>query len=307
MRGTVSKSTGSWYEVLLDTGGTSKARIRGKLRLDNADTSNPIAVGDRVNLITDQNFEDTAVIQTIEPRRNYIIRKSNKLSAQRQVLAANIDAALMVASLVSPRTSRGFIDRFLVCCEAFHIPAILFFNKSDLLDTENMDLANELAQSYRDAGYEVYVGSALHDVEVNELRKSIQGKTIMETGHSGSGKSTLLNHLFPGAGAVVKEISASYEKGRHTTTFAEMYVMPDGTRIIDTPGIRDFGVVDIELKEVGQYFPEFREYLSQCKFNDCTHTNEPSCAVKAAVEDGKIPFERFESYLSILGGEDIFE
>lgn len=307
LRGTVIKSTGSWYQVLLDDGSVVQSRIRGKFRLENQDTSNPLAVGDVVETAPDPNYADTAMISSIAPRRNYIIRRSNKLSSRRQIIAANIDLAVMVASLVSPRTSTGFIDRFLVCCEAFHIPAVIFFNKKDLLDENGMEVLEEFEKIYRDAGYKVFSGSAIQDSGTQELFEEIRGKTIVETGHSGAGKSTLLNHLFPDAGATVKSISAYHEKGKHTTTFAEMHILPGGTRIIDTPGIRDFGVVDVPENETGQYFPEFRPFLQQCKFNDCMHTNEPGCAIKEAVSDGAISEARYYSYLSILRGEDIYE
>lgn len=307
MKGTVVKSTGSWYNVLDDNGTMWKARVRGKLRLQDADTSNPIAVGDRVDLMPDPQFPETASIMGIDDRRNWIIRKSNKLSSRRQIIAANIDLAVMVASLVAPRTSTGFIDRFLVCCEAFHIPALLFFNKTDLLPDEGMEIAQELAGIYLRAGYSVIMGSAALDEGLNDLHEQIDGKTVLLAGHSGAGKSTLINGLFPGADVKVGEISEAHEKGMHTTTFAEMHLMPGGTRIIDTPGIRDFGLVDIEPRESGQYFPEFRPLLRQCRFNDCTHTNEPGCAIREALEAGKIPEERFYSYLSILRGDDVFE
>lgn len=307
MRGTVVKSTGSWYDVLGDDGKMWKARIRGKLRLTDTDTSNPIAVGDCVHMEEDVNYSDTCSIKAIEDRRNWIIRKSNKLSSRRQILAANIDLGVMVASLVAPRTSTGFIDRFLLCCEAFHVPALLFINKTDLLPEDGMELLSEMQHMYQDIGYQVLSGSATQKSGTDDLLSVINGKTILLAGHSGAGKSTLLNAMFPGADAKVGIISAAHEKGKHTTTFAEMHLMPDGTRIIDTPGIRDFGIVDVNPNETGQYFPDFRPFLQQCRFNDCTHTNEPDCAVKEAVEAGKIAAERYYSYLSIWQGDDVFQ
>lgn len=306
LKGTVVKSTGSWYQVILEDGSLVQARIRGKFRLDNQDTSNPVAVGDIVDTTPDPHYPDTSSITKILPRKNYVIRKSNKLSSKRQIIAANVDAAVMVASLVAPTTSLGFIDRFLVCCEAFHIPAVIFFNKTDLLNRVGLDLLEELKNLYRNVGYKVYSGSAMNNTGVDLLYEEIAGKTVVETGHSGAGKSTLLNLMFPEAKAEVKAVT-THDKGQHTTTFAEMHLLPDGTRIIDTPGIRDFGVVDVPDHETGQYFPEFRIYLNQCKFNDCLHINEPECAVKSAVEQGKISDERYYSYLSILRGEDIYE
>lgn len=307
MKGTIVKSTGSWYNVLDDNDTLWKARVRGKIRLQEADTSNPVAVGDRVDLVPDPQYPLTASITGIDDRKNWIIRKSNKLSSRRQIIAANIDLAVMVASLVAPRTSTGFIDRFLVCCEAFHIPALLFFNKTDLLGPEGEALAAEIAEIYAGAGCLVVTGSAAMGKGMEVLHGYIDGKTVLLAGHSGAGKSTLINHMFPGANARVGDISETHEKGMHTTTFAEMHLLPGGTRMIDTPGIRDFGLVDIEPRESGQYFPEFRPFLLRCRFNDCTHTNEPGCAVKQAVSDGDIPEERFYSYLSILRGDDVFE
>jgi len=307
LKGTIIKSTGSWYQVLDTSGKVMPGRIRGKFRLIEKDTSNPIAVGDEVEFKEDPAYADTVQITQLYPRKNHIVRKSNKLSAKRQVIAANMDLGLMIASLVAPRTSLGFIDRFLVCCEAFHIPAILFFNKTDLLHTEGKELLGEIMHIYRKAGYTVLCGSAMEPNTLIELHNKIKGKTVMETGHSGVGKSTLLNKLYPGIGVKTQAINMQHETGKHTTTFAEMHIMPDGTRLIDTPGIRDFGVVDVPVKELSQYFPEFRPYLPQCKFNDCQHTNEPECAVKLAVSSGDISKERFYSYLSILSGEDVFE
>lgn len=307
MKGTVIKSTGSWYQLLTEDGNVLPARIRGKFRLLDKDTSNPVAVGDHVEFEDDPGYPDTAFITALEPRKNHIIRKSNKLSSQRQVLAANLDLAVMVASMVAPRTSMGFIDRFLVCCESFHLPVILFFNKTDLLDENGLEVLKDYMKVYSDAGYEVHSGSALQPQTLEVLHQRIKGKTIMEIGHSGVGKSTILNTLYPGANVKVQSISSQHETGKHTTTFAEMHIMPDNTRFIDTPGIRDFGVVDVPTEEVGQYFPEFRRYMPDCKFNDCQHTNEPDCAVKKAVEAGHISAERYYSYTSILRGEDVFD
>jgi ribosome biogenesis GTPase len=307
LKGTIIKSTGSWYNIIDENAGYFTGRIRGKLRLENKDTSNPIAVGDNVEFELDPAYENTVIITKIYSRFNYIIRKSNKLSAQRQVIAANIDLAVMIATVVAPRTSSGFIDRFLVCCEAFHIPVILFFNKTDLLNDEGLELLKDWMQLYNNAGYEVLAGSAKLPETLEKLHARIKGKSIMELGHSGVGKSTILNTLYPLKDVKTQAINVQHARGKHTTTFAEMHIMPDGTRFIDTPGIRDFGVVDVPGNEIGQFFPEIRKISGRCKFNDCQHTNEPDCAVKAAVENGNISAERYYSYISILNGEDVFE
>lgn len=307
LQGIVIKSTGSWYQVLTSEGKLLQARIRGKIRLEHRDTSNPIAVGDVVDLEEDPNYAKTASIKKIHARKNHIVRRSNKLSSRRQIIAANLDAGVMVASVVAPRTSTGFIDRFLLCCEAFHIPGIVFFNKTDLLGEDGLEFLNELTQMYTQAGYEVYSGSALDIQSLDILKNRIQGETVLFAGHSGVGKSSILNSMYPESLAKVGKISDTHDKGKHTTTFAEMYLQENGTRIIDTPGIRDFGLVDVPENEIGQYFPEFRKISGKCKFNDCQHTNEPDCAIKAAVESGDIPSARYYSYLSILQGDDVFE
>lgn len=307
MKGIVTKSTGSWYQVLLENGDSCAARIRGKFRLLDKDTSNPIAVGDEVVVTAGTENTDSAIISELLPRRNHIVRRSNKLSSRRQVIAANVDLAVLVASMVAPRTSLGFIDRFILCCESFHIPVLLFYNKTDLLSEDGMEILEEIAQMYRNAGYPVLFGSALHPDGLAELSSILSGKTVLFSGHSGVGKSTLLNSLFPEAGARVGKISDMHDKGKHTTTFAEMHLMKNNTRIIDTPGIRDFGIVDLPPNEVGQFFPEIRKFASHCKFNNCVHLSEPGCAVKDAVDDGQIAQERYYSYQSIMRGEDVFE
>jgi len=301
----VLKSTGSWYQVETLDGAILEARIRGKFRLVEKDISNPIAVGDLVRIEEDPNFADTAQIVEIYNRKNYIIRKSNKLSSKRQILASNLDLGLMVASLVAPSTSRGFIDRFLACCEAYHIPAAIFFNKTDLLEDDGIELSVEMSKEYSDLGYTTFVGSATTGHGADELKAFLFNKTTLLAGHSGVGKSTLLNKLYPESLAKVGAISETHLKGKHTTTFAQMYVI-DKTRIIDTPGIRDFGLVDIVKQELAHTFPEFRHHMSACKFNDCLHINEPECAVKNAVEQHTINPERYYSYLSMYHNEDSF-
>lgn len=304
---TVIKSTGSWYIVQTNDGKILRARTRGKMRLQELDTSNPVAVGDLVNIEPDLNYEDTASITEVFPRNNWIIRKANKLSSKRQILATNLDAAVLVASLVAPRTSLGFIDRFLLCCQAFHVPAVLFINKTDLLGDESEKFVFELNRIYKNAEVIILTGSAKNNEGLNPLLEFISGKRILLAGHSGVGKSTILNTLFPNVNAKVGKISATHEKGKHTTTFAEMFMLENHTQIIDTPGIRDFGVVDIPEEEISHYFPEFRQTMSKCKFNNCKHEHEPECAILNAVEQEIIPAERYYSYMSILHNEDMYK
>ena len=306
MDGTVTKSTGSWYHVLTDDGKTWKARTRGKLRLANLNTSNPVAVGDRVVIEIDPNYQDTGRITDIHERQNWIIRKANKSSSRRQILASNLDAAILIGSIVSPRTSLGFIDRFLVTCQAHHIPAVLFLNKIDLLGESLEKISDELESIYRDAEITIFYGSATNRVGLEDFKQFAAGKRLLFAGHSGVGKSTLMNALYPQLNARVGEISEYHQKGKHTTTFAEMFIGEDNTEIIDTPGIRDFGVVDVEKEELAHYFPEFRKVMAHCKFNNCSHIHEPECAVLQALEQGDIASERYYSYRSILDNEDIY-
>lgn len=304
---TVIKSTGSWYIVRTNDGQIIRARTRGKMRLQIVDTSNPVAVGDTVNIELDANYENTGSITEVKPRNNWIIRKANKLSSKRQILATNLDAAVLVASLFAPRTSLGFIDRFILCCQSMHVPAVLFLNKTDLLGDEITNVTEELNRIYKNAEVTILVGSARKNEGLEPLLNFISGKRILLAGHSGVGKSTILNTLFPGVRAKVGSISESHEKGKHTTTFAEMFMLDNNTQIIDTPGIRDFGVVDIPDEEIAHYFPEFRAVMSQCRFNNCKHEHEPDCGVLKAVAEGTVPQERYYSYLSILHNEDMYK
>ena len=306
MKGLVIKSTGSWYQVLAEDGELWQARIRGKLRLQISDTSNPVAVGDSVEFEPDPNFAQTAQIKAVDERKNWIIRRANKSSARRQILACNLDAAVLVASLVAPRTSMGFIDRFLLICQAYKVPAIVFFNKMDLLGEAGEEFSQDINQVYRESDATMLWGSATQEHGLDPLLEQMQGKRVLFAGHSGVGKSTLLNRLFPEAQARVGAISDHHEKGKHTTTFAELFPLSDGTQIIDTPGIRDFGVVDIPKNELAQYMPELRQRLPRCRFNDCQHINEPGCAVLADLENETLPSERYHSYLSMLNEEDMF-
>ncbi len=307
MEGTVTKSTGSWYMVRTQEGVVWKARTRGKMRLQQLDTSNPVAVGDRVLLEEDSNYENTARIIEVFPRNNWIVRKANKLSSKRQILASNLDAAVLVASIIAPRTSLGFIDRFLVACQAYHVPSILFLNKADLLGSQFEEVKQEIFRIYKQAQVQIYFGSALDPKTIEAFKSETRGKRILLAGHSGVGKSTLMNALYPDFNARVGAISVHHSKGKHTTTFAEMFTTADGTQIIDTPGIRDFGVVDIPAVELPHYFPEFRRFMKTCKFNNCTHTHEPECGILSQLEQGNITQERYYSYQSILNNEDIFK
>lgn len=301
MKGRVFRSTGSWYTVLAE-GKFYECRLRGKLRLDDEKVTNPVAVGDWVNIAPENDTE--AVIKDVLPRENYIIRKSTRRKRHSHRLAANIDQAVLVVTLAFPRTSLGFIDRFLVSCESFRIPAVLAFNKADLLDEDGLEYYNELKFDYQELGYTVLLVSAEENQGMEELKANLEGKTSLFAGHSGVGKSTLLNLIAPHVEQRVGEVSESVEKGVHTTTFAEMFEAWDGTFVIDTPGIKELGLWDIGSEELSHYFPEMRTYMGQCKFHNCTHTHEPGCAFRVAMDDGKIAPSRYESYLSILAGED---
>lgn len=302
MGGTVIKSTGSRY--LVKSGDKIyDCVLKGKIRLEGRKTTNPIAVGDNVEFEQDDNGE-TAIV-SILPRKNYIIRKSINLSKQAQILASNLDQAILIATLVSPRTSLGFIDRFLVTAEAYRIPAKLIFNKCDLLNDELLAMQDEIIAIYEKAGYPCFKVSSYETGQVEQLRSLFKDQTTLITGHSGVGKSTFVNALQPGLDLKTGEISAAHLKGMHTTTFAELHSLDFGGSIIDTPGIKELGLVEMKKEEVGHYFPEIRERMNACKFNNCLHVNEPKCAVIAAVEAGEISAERYESYLGILSGEEM--
>lgn len=302
MQPTVIKSTGSRYQVLTESG-VKEATLKGKVRLEGRRSTNPIAVGDHV--VLESNERGETVITTILPRKNYIIRKSLNLSHQTHILASNLDQAVLVATLVAPRTSLGFIDRFLVTAEAYGIPAILLFNKSDLLGTELLGMQEEIMNIYRNAGYTCLATSSLDAVSVEHLRDLFKDKITLVAGHSGVGKSTLINAIEPTLNLKTGEISAAHLKGMHTTTFAELHTLSFGGGIIDSPGIKELGLVEMRKEEVGHYFPEIRAHMHACKFNNCTHTNEPKCAVMSAVEHGDISEERYHSYMSILNGEEM--
>ena len=305
MKGLVIKSTGSWYHVQLEDGTLLDCRIKGKFRIKGIKTTNPIAVGDQVSVEIDEQSEArTGLIYDLAVRKNYIIRKSINLSKQTQIIASNIDQALLVVTLSKPRTSFGFIDRFLVTAEAYHIPVVLLFNKIDQYDDEDLAFLEEVIELYEKIGYACRKISALKLIGIDALKNQIAGQTSLLSGHSGVGKSTLINQIIPSAIIRTSTISVASEKGIHTTTFAEMHPLEMGGYIIDTPGIRELGVVDIPDEELAHYFPEMKKVMSRCKFHNCKHLNEPNCAVKEAYEKGIIAIPRYESYLSIMANED---
>ncbi len=303
MQGLVIKSTGSWYQVYADNGETYNCRIKGKFRMKGIQTTNPIAVGDKVRFELEPNA-DTGVIDSLEERKNYIIRKSINLSKQAQIIAANLDQAFLIVTLASPRTSLGFIDRFLVTAEAYGIPTTLIFNKLDLFSEHGLEILAEYKAIYEKLGYPCYEVSALKGTNIPQIEHLLKDKTTLFSGHSGVGKSSLINAILPGYEIKTGEVSEWSDKGQHTTTFAEMHALPFGGYLIDTPGIRELGIVDIEKEELSHFFVEMRDRLNQCRFNNCRHVNEPGCAVLAAVEEGEIEISRYESYLSIYHGND---
>lgn len=303
MQGLVTKSTGSWYTVLTGEGVKVDCRIKGKFRIKGIVTTNPIAVGDEVDFEMEPELE-TGVITSLHPRKNYIIRKAINLSKQGQIIAANLDQALLVVTLASPRTSLGFIDRFLVTAEAYDIPAKLVFNKLDLFSNEGLEVLAEYEAIYERIGYPCYEVSALEGTNMEQVRALLKDKVTLFSGHSGVGKSSIINALLPDLDLRTNQVSDWSDKGMHTTTFAEMFKLPQGGFIIDTPGIRELGVIDIEKQELGHFFPEMRERMHDCRFNDCRHINEPGCAIIKGVENGEIELSRYESYLSIYNGNE---
>ena len=300
MDGVIIKSTGSWYSVRLQDGKEVKARLPGRFKLENKKISNPIAVGDKVELLTEaENF----IIEVITPRKNYIVRKSPKKKYFAHMIAANVDQAVLIASHKRPRTSLGFIDRFLVTLEAFRIPGYLLINKSDLYSKEEQVALRGIMELYESIGYQTIMTSFIEGVP-NQVGDWLQAKTTLLSGHSGSGKSTLINLLQPNAHQQIGEISDFANKGVHTTTFAEMFSLDADTHVIDTPGIKELGLAEITAEELSHYFPEMRNLMGQCKFNNCRHVDEPSCAVQEAVQTGDIALSRFESYLSMMQEDD---
>jgi len=304
LKGVVIKSTGSWYTVLSENQTVLECRIKGLFRMKGIKTTNPIAVGDKVEFEMEE--DGRGVIHAIEERKNYIIRKSINLSKQSHILAANIDQAILIVTLAMPRTSTGFIDRFLVTAEGYHVPVNIIFNKMDLFKDEKiMSDVNEFIGIYEKIGYTCYKISAIKNNGIETLKQITKGKTTLISGHSGVGKSTLVNAMDKNLNLKVGEISDAHNKGKHTTTFAEMHKLTYGGFIIDTPGIKELGLVDMEKEEISNYFPEMRAIRNNCKFNNCLHLNEPKCAVIDAVEKGEIAVSRYNSYLGIMNGEEL--
>ena len=302
LTGTVVKATGSWYDVRTEAGAMCKCRIRGRLRLKGIRSTNPVVVGDIVDIASEG---DDFIIEELHPRRNYVIRRASNLSKESHIIASNIDRALLVATLAEPVTAPEFLDRFLVTCEAYRIPVTILLAKSDL-NTQRQEEAEAFCAIYGSAGYEVLEISALTGVGVDKVKELTAAGTTLVAGNSGVGKSTLIGRLCPSREQEIRtgEISQSHRKGRHTTTFSTMYELESGGYIIDTPGIKGFGLIDIEDTELWHYFPEMMRVAPDCKFFNCTHTHEPKCAVREAVEAGVIAFSRYESYLKILDEDE---
>lgn len=298
------RSTGSWYEVRTEEGDILQCRLKGKFKIKDLKVTNPIAVGDKVAYEIENETENTGIIYEILPRENYIIRQSVHKAAHGHLLATNIDQAVLIATLTFPRTSLGFIDRFLVTAEAFRIPTVLVFNKLDILDDQMIAYQEELADLYESLSYKCVFTSALNNIGVDKFRELLKGKVTLLSGHSGVGKSTLVNAIAPDLDLRTSEISTFANKGVHTTTFAEMFEIAPDTFIIDSPGIKELGLADMEKEEISHYFPEMRELLGECRFHNCLHIDEPKCAVKDGVVEGIIAESRYSSYLSMMLGED---
>ena len=302
MIGTITKNTGSWYIVRTDDDRLFSCKVKGNFRLRGIRSTNPVAVGDRVEFIPGE--DGTGLISEVLDRRNYIIRRATNLSKQSHILAANVDQVLLLVTIAHPTVSTTFIDRFLASAEAYRIPVILLFNQTDLYDADPLQQVRQLMELYQSIGYACLACSVLKKNGMDELHDMLRGKTTLLSGNSGVGKSTLLNSLIPGLNVRTEEVSDAHDTGQHTTTFSEMFDLPTGGQVIDTPGIKGFGTFDFERTEISHYFREIFQIGQQCRFQDCTHTHEPHCAVRQAVEEGRIAPSRFASYLSMLDDKD---
>ncbi|TBR18548.1 MAG: ribosome small subunit-dependent GTPase A [Chitinophagaceae bacterium] len=300
MRALVYKSTGNWYYVKDENGKFWNARIKGVLKLDEISSTNPIAVGDEVEIEIENELENSATIFTIYPRKNHIHRQSPSKKYQQHIIASNLDQSILMATLKDPKTSQGFIDRFVVACEMYHVPAIILFNKADLHNSKTKQNFEALKKMYEAVGYKVLLTSLVENTDLSELEVLLKNKTSLLSGHSGVGKSTLINLLCPKLSLKTQEVSGWSGKGLHTTTFSEMYDLKFDGKIIDTPGLREFGLTNISKQELSHYFPEMRIRLMDCQFNNCQHINELDCAIKKAVEKENINIERYLSYCTIL-------
>jgi len=303
LKGIVTKSTGSWYTVYYENGERVDCRLKGKFRMKGIKSTNPVSVGDHV-IFEFEAGKETGVINTILDRKNYIIRKSVNLSKQTHIIASNIDIAFLIVTIDNPPTFTGFIDRFLASAEAYAIKTIILFNKLDIYNDDELEKLAILEDTYTNIGYECIAISATKNISIDEVKALMKDKTTMFSGHSGVGKSTLINALEPSLNLKTKEVSKQHKQGMHTTTFAEMFELSFGGFIIDTPGIKGFGVVDFEPGQITDYFPEFFKIKSKCKFNNCLHINEPKCAIKEAVEAGEIAVSRYNSYVQMVEGDE---
>jgi len=300
MKAKVYKSTGSWYVVKTADGKIFQARIKGVMKIEDITSTNPIAVGDEVEIAMENELESTVIISAVTDRKNHVVRGSPHNKRQQHIVASNIDQSLLFVTLREPRTSQGFIDRFLIACEMYHVPAIIIFNKSDLYKKKELDQFEKMKQLYEKIGYTTVLASIARNEGVNQIISLLKDKITLLSGHSGVGKSTFINTVFPDLTLKTQEVSGWSGKGMHTTTFAEMFDLPFGGQIIDTPGIREFGLMHVSKQELSHYFPEMRKLINGCQFNNCLHMNEPGCAIKQAVADGVISEERYISYFNII-------
>ena len=306
MIGTVYKSTGSWYSVKTDEGKFYQCKIKGKLRLENFKSTNPVAVGDRVNFSLEYNDEENlGIIQNILERKNYIVRKSVKLSKQSHILASNIDLLVMVITIKDPITTTSFIDRFLVNAEAYSIETLLVFNKYDIYDKEEQNKIDNLVEIYSNIGYKCLLTSTINNFNISKLKEEVTKKTIMFGGHSGVGKTSLINAIDASLELKVGDISSQHLQGKHTTTYAELFDLDSNTKLIDTPGIKGFGLVNFKKEEISDFFPEFLREKNKCKFSNCLHLNEPNCRIKEMVKKNIISGSRYENYIQILNDENL--